>query len=109
MMTTCGCQGNLDRTLLQGMRIAQLGTHEHATETRSLRRGQTLSALTTIGARSSEQRSLSRPSAATVRRKGVISGTLDTGLNAMPLVGALKNGIEILRGRDFFPDRYPER
>src|ERR687891_861195 len=46
--------------------------------------------------------------AATVRRKGVISGTLDTGLNAMPLVGALKNGIEILRGRDFFPDRYPQ-
>jgi hypothetical protein len=43
----------------------------------------------------------------TVRRKGVISGTLDTGLNAVPLVGAVKNGIEILRGRDFFPDRYP--
>jgi hypothetical protein len=46
--------------------------------------------------------------AATVRRKGLVSGTLDTGLNAMPLVGALKNGIEILRGRDFFPDRYPQ-
>ena len=46
--------------------------------------------------------------AATVRRKGVISGTLDTGLNAVPFVGALKNGLEILRGRDFFPDRYPE-
>jgi hypothetical protein len=43
---------------------------------------------------------------ATVRRKGVVSGTLDTGLNAVPLVGALKNGVEILRGRDFFPDRY---
>ena len=46
---------------------------------------------------------------ATVRRKGLISGTLDTGLNAMPLVGALKNGIEMLRGRDFFPDRYGQR
>lgn len=44
---------------------------------------------------------------ATIRRKGVISGTLDTGLNAVPLVGALKNAVEILRGRDFFPDRYP--
>ena len=44
---------------------------------------------------------------ATVRRKGLVSGTLDTGLNAMPLVGAVKNGLEILRGRDFFPDRYP--
>ena len=44
---------------------------------------------------------------ATIRRKGVISGTLDTGLNAVPLVGTLKNAVEILLGRDFFPDRYP--
>jgi len=43
----------------------------------------------------------------TVRRKGVVSGTLDTGLNAVPLVGALKNIAEVVRGRDFFPDRYP--
>jgi len=43
---------------------------------------------------------------ATIRRKGVVSGTLDTGLNATPFVGALKNAVEILRGRDFFPDRY---
>lgn len=42
----------------------------------------------------------------TIRRKGVVSGTLDTGLNSVPLVGAVKNGLEILRGRDFFPDRY---
>jgi hypothetical protein len=45
----------------------------------------------------------------TVRRKGVISGTLDTGLNAVPYVGAAKNVVEMARGRDFFPDRYPER
>jgi hypothetical protein len=45
----------------------------------------------------------------TVRRKGVVSGTLDTGLNAMPFVGALKNAAEIIRGRDFFPDRYTRR
>lgn len=44
--------------------------------------------------------------ASTIRRKGVISGTIDTGLNAIPLVGATKNAIEMLRGRDFFPDRY---
>lgn len=44
--------------------------------------------------------------ASTIRRKGVISGTLDTGLNAIPLVGAAKNVIELARGRDFFPDRY---
>jgi hypothetical protein len=43
---------------------------------------------------------------ATVRRKGVVSGTLDTGLNAIPLVGALKNTVEVVRGRDFFPDRF---
>ena len=44
---------------------------------------------------------------ATVRRKGVVSGTIDTGLNAVPIVGALKNIAEMMRGRDFFPDRYP--
>ena len=44
--------------------------------------------------------------ASTIRRKGVISGTLDTGLNAIPLVGAAKNVIELARGRDFFPYRY---
>jgi len=42
---------------------------------------------------------------ATMRRKGVISGVLDTGLNAIPLVGAAKNTVEVIRGRDFFPDR----
>jgi len=43
--------------------------------------------------------------ASTVRRKGLVSGTFDTGLNAIPLVGALKNVVEVARGRDFFPDR----
>jgi hypothetical protein len=42
---------------------------------------------------------------ATMRRKGVISGALDTGLNVLPGIGAAKNVIEIARGRDFFPDR----
>jgi hypothetical protein len=42
---------------------------------------------------------------ATMRRKGVISGVLDTGLNAMPGIGLAKNAIELARGRDFFPDR----
>lgn len=44
---------------------------------------------------------------ATVRRKGMMGGALDTGLNAVPFVGALKNTIEVMRGRDFFPDRAP--
>ena len=42
---------------------------------------------------------------ATMRRKGLIGGALDTGLNALPGIGAAKNVIEIARGRDFFPDR----
>lgn len=42
---------------------------------------------------------------ATMRRKGVISGALDTGLNAVPGIGLAKNAIEMARGRDFFPDR----
>lgn len=41
-----------------------------------------------------------------MRRKGVISGALDTGLNAVPFLGATKNAVEVVRGRDFFPDRY---
>jgi hypothetical protein len=42
---------------------------------------------------------------ATIRRKGVIGGAFDTGLNAIPLIGAAKNTVEVIRGRDFFPDR----
>jgi hypothetical protein len=44
--------------------------------------------------------------ASAMRRKGVISGALDSALNAVPLVGAAKNVAEVVRGRDFFPDRY---
>jgi hypothetical protein len=42
---------------------------------------------------------------ATMRRKGVIGGVFDTGLNAIPGIGAAKNLLEMARGRDFFPDR----
>lgn len=41
----------------------------------------------------------------TIRRKGLVHGTLDTALTAMPVVGALKYAAEAFRGRDFFPDR----
>lgn len=47
--------------------------------------------------------------AATMRRKGVLGGALDTGLNAVPFVGAAKNVFEVARGRDLFPDRRPPR
>ncbi len=42
---------------------------------------------------------------ATMRRKGVFGGAADAGLNAIPFVGAAKNTVELVRGRDFFPDR----
>jgi hypothetical protein len=41
----------------------------------------------------------------TIKRKGFVGGLLDTGLNALPFVGALKTGLEVLRDRDFFPDK----
>lgn len=44
---------------------------------------------------------------ATMKRKGFFGGILDTGLNAVPFVGAAKNTVELVRGRDFIPDRLP--
>jgi hypothetical protein len=41
----------------------------------------------------------------TIRRKGVVRGTADSALNAIPVVGGLKSLAEIVRGREFFPDR----
>jgi hypothetical protein len=43
--------------------------------------------------------------ASAVRRKGLFGGTLDTTLNAIPFVGAIKNTAEVVRGRDFIGDR----
>jgi hypothetical protein len=40
-----------------------------------------------------------------MRRKGAIRGLADTALDMTPFVGAAKNGVEVVRGRDFFPDR----
>lgn len=42
---------------------------------------------------------------ATMKRKGFLRGVVDTGLNAIPFVGAAKNTVEFVRGRDFLPDR----
>jgi hypothetical protein len=42
---------------------------------------------------------------AAMRRKGVIKGALDSALNAAPVVGPVKAVCEVIRGRDFFPDR----
>jgi putative toxin of predicted polymorphic toxin system len=40
-----------------------------------------------------------------IRRKGVLGGALDTVLDATPFVGALKNVVEAIRGRDFIKDK----
>jgi hypothetical protein len=45
--------------------------------------------------------------AAAARRKGMLRGTVDTALDFTPFVGLAKNALEVLRGRDFFPDRPP--
>ena len=42
---------------------------------------------------------------AAIRRKGVFGGALDTALDAMPGVGAVKNAFEAIRGRDFIKDK----
>jgi hypothetical protein len=41
----------------------------------------------------------------TMKRKGVVRGGVDTVLNAVPFLGAVKNVAEAVRGRDFIADR----
>ena len=43
--------------------------------------------------------------ASAIRRKGFVRGTIHSGLDAIPFVGGAKNVAEVVRGRDFFPDR----
>jgi hypothetical protein len=40
-----------------------------------------------------------------IRRKGAIGGTIDTTLDFLPIVGGVKNAVEIVRGRDLIRDR----
>ena len=40
-----------------------------------------------------------------IRRKGVLRGTLHSGLDAIPYVGGAKNLAELARGRDFLRDK----
>ena len=39
-----------------------------------------------------------------IRRKGLVKGIINSGLDATPIVGLVKNGIEIFTG-DFISDR----
>jgi hypothetical protein len=43
-----------------------------------------------------------------MRRKGAVKGAVDTALDLIPFVGGAKNVAEVVRGRDFFPDRVSE-
>ena len=42
---------------------------------------------------------------AAIRQKGMLRGTADTALTAIPFVGTAKTAVEVIRGRDLFPDR----
>lgn len=44
-----------------------------------------------------------------IRRKGVVRGAAHTALDMIPFVGGAKNAAEVIRGRDFFPDRHVGR
>lgn len=43
--------------------------------------------------------------ASAIRRKGFVRGAIHSGLDAIPFVGGAKNVAEVVRGRDFFPDK----
>lgn len=40
-----------------------------------------------------------------IRRKGLVRGVINSGLDAIPFLGGAKNLAEAARGRDFLPDR----
>ncbi len=39
-----------------------------------------------------------------IRKKGVVNGVLNSGIDAIPFVGLAKNAVEFFTG-DFFPDK----
>lgn len=39
-----------------------------------------------------------------IKRKGLVKGLLNSGIDAIPFVGTAKNAVEFFRG-DFFPDK----
>jgi hypothetical protein len=40
-----------------------------------------------------------------IKNKGLVKGVINSGIDAIPVVGLVKNGIEIVRGKDFLPDK----
>ena len=43
--------------------------------------------------------------AQTMRRKGAFAGAIDSALDAIPFLGGAKSLAEVIRGRDFIPER----
>lgn len=40
-----------------------------------------------------------------IKQKGLVKGVANSAIDAIPIVGLVKNGIEIVRGKDFLPDK----
>lgn len=40
-----------------------------------------------------------------IKNKGLFKGVINSGLDAIPILGLVKNGVEIVRGKDFIPDK----
>lgn len=40
-----------------------------------------------------------------IKNKGLLKGVVNSGLDAIPVVGLVKNGFEIVRGKDFIADK----
>ena len=43
-----------------------------------------------------------------IKKKGVVRGLVNSGLDAIPGVGLAKNAVELVRG-DFIPDKEPKK
>jgi hypothetical protein len=43
-----------------------------------------------------------------IKKKGVLGGLVNSGLDAIPVVGLAKNAVELVRG-DFISDRKPKK
>ena len=43
-----------------------------------------------------------------IKKKGVVKGLLNSGIDAIPFVGLAKNAVELVRG-DFLPDKEKEK
>lgn len=42
-----------------------------------------------------------------IKRKGVVGGIINSGIDAIPIVGLAKNAVELIRG-DFIADKVPK-